>query len=199
MRQIFVDALLLGLSAASILLGFVWNQPDPHHRSKNGAPNLSMSFLLHAMMQDEQVQELYEQIPKVSARHPHVLEFELGFATAADAFAVEGLRTSLEIAPMQKLSHKVLQDDFFLALLHPLSKPTLLSALTCSAFGDRITGSLLATKQRNMFFSPCRVQKQKRLLATKHEKTPPNRVGSGQGYFLIMFETARCFVFERPY
>ncbi|CAK9080207.1 Uncharacterized protein SCF082_LOCUS38254 [Durusdinium trenchii] len=83
------------------------------------------------MMQDEQVQELYEQIPKVSARHPHVLEFELGFATAADAFAVEGLRTSLEIAPMQKLSHKVLQDDFFLALLHPLSKPTLLSVL-CS-------------------------------------------------------------------
>eukprot|EP00913_Durusdinium_trenchii_P030450 g28524.t1 len=51
------------------------------------------------------------------------------FAIASSLGA--GLRTSLEIAPMQKLSHKVLQDDFFLALLHPLSKPTLLSVL-CS-------------------------------------------------------------------
>lgn len=77
------------------------------------------------LLQDAEVLKLYQEVPKVSARHPHLLEFELGFSGTEDH--ANTLKSSLDIAPMQKLSHKVLQDAFLLALINPHSKPTLLS------------------------------------------------------------------------
>lgn len=89
-------------------------------------------FVIHnsfrkLLEEDAEVLKLYQEVPKVSARHPHLLEFELGFSGTEDH--ANTLKSSLDIAPMQKLSHKVLQDAFLLALVNPHSKPTLLSIL----------------------------------------------------------------------
>lgn len=89
-------------------------------------------FVIHdsfrkLLEEDAEVLKLYQEVPKVSARHPHLLEFELGFSGTEDN--ANTLKSSLDIAPMQKLSHKVLQDAFLLALINPHSKPTLLSIL----------------------------------------------------------------------
>ena len=61
-------------------------------------------------------------VPKVSARFPHALEFELGMLGSnsdsgkADGAEVELLEAALSHAPMQKLSHKVLSDELLNAL-----------------------------------------------------------------------------------
>ena len=79
---------------------------------------------------DAKMWELFKQIPKVSARHPHLLEFELGFATCAAQEPLSLLQSSLAAAPMQKLSHKVLQQNFLLALVNPcLEDSTMLKTL----------------------------------------------------------------------
>lgn len=45
--------------------------------------------------------ELYRQMTKVSARHPHILEFELNFS--GETHQADVLSRSLAAAPMQKL------------------------------------------------------------------------------------------------
>lgn len=68
----------------------------------------------------------------MSARHPHLLEFELNFSSSGSSRTPdlldlsEQLNKNLEIAPMQKLSHKVLHDPLLLALINPNFEPTLL-------------------------------------------------------------------------
>ena len=68
----------------------------------------------------------------MSARYPHLLEFELNFSSSGSSRTPdlldlsEQLNKNLEIAPMQKLSHKVLHDPLLLALINPNFEPTLL-------------------------------------------------------------------------
>lgn len=94
-----------------------------------------MHNIFRALLEDEANRRLYDQVPRVSARHPHLLEFELGFSTSAVGAAKELLRQSLEVAPMQKLTHKILQENFLMPLCRSHSKmPNLLGA---SALGAR--------------------------------------------------------------
>ena len=74
-------------------------------------------------------QQVFHQMPKVSAQCPHRMEFELGFATPASHSVRDVLQSCLQVAPMMKLSWKVLQDDFVAKLLRakPSSFSTLLS------------------------------------------------------------------------
>ena len=89
-----------------------------------------MHNVFRTLLEDEANRRLYDQVPRVSARHPHLLEFELGFSTSATGAARELLRQSLEIAPMQKLSHKILQENFLVSLCRcSASVPSLLGDL----------------------------------------------------------------------
>eukprot|EP00913_Durusdinium_trenchii_P023823 g22373.t1 len=44
--------------------------------------------------------KLYQEVPKVSARHPHLLEFELGFGGRETEAGAERLRQALQAAPL---------------------------------------------------------------------------------------------------
>lgn len=82
------------------------------------------------ILEDSTMRKFYEEIPKVSARHPHLLEFEVGFSTCASEEGRGLLQKALLAAPMQKLTHKVLQQNFLLALIHPsLQETTMLKTL----------------------------------------------------------------------
>lgn len=78
-------------------------------------------FVIHdtfrkLLEEDAETSKLFSEVPKVSARHPHLLEFELNFSSSGSSRTPdlldlsEQLNKNLEIAPMQKLSHKVLHD-----------------------------------------------------------------------------------------
>lgn len=91
-------------------------------------------FVIHNtfrdILEDAKMLELFNQMPKVSARHPHLLEFEVGFATCAAEGPRSLLQTSLSAAPMQKLTHKVLQQNFLMALVNPcLEEGTMFNTL----------------------------------------------------------------------
>lgn len=97
-------------------------------------------FVIHdtfrkLLEEDAETSKLFSEVPKVSARHPHLLEFELNFSSSGSSRTPdlldlsEQLNKNLEIAPMQKLSHKVLHDPLLLALINPNFEPTLLGML----------------------------------------------------------------------
>lgn len=94
-------------------------------------------FVIHdtfrkLLEEDAETSKFYNEVPKVSARHPHLLEFELNFSSSGSSRTpsdTSQLTKNLEIAPMQKLSHKVLHDPLLLALINPNLEPTLLGIL----------------------------------------------------------------------
>ncbi|CAE7668039.1 unnamed protein product, partial [Symbiodinium sp. CCMP2456] len=88
----------------------------------------SCHFAFHRMLdEDTSKRQLFHKVPKVSAQHPHTVEFELGFAAPATSNVLDALKRSLTMAPVMKLSSKILQDEFLLKLLH--AEPSALSAL----------------------------------------------------------------------
>jgi len=88
----------------------------------------SCHFAFHRMLdEDTSKRQLFHKVPKVSAQHPHTVEFELGFAAPATSNVLDALKRSLTMAPVMKLSSKILQDEFLLKLLR--AEPSALSAL----------------------------------------------------------------------
>lgn len=126
-------------------------------------------FVIHdtfrkLLEEDAETSKLFSEVPRVSARHPHLLEFELNFSSSGssstpDLDLSEELNKNLEIAPMQKLSHKVLHDPLLLALINPHFEPTLLGMLFSQSrlakdlannhdFSDACGGSELASLEQ---------------------------------------------------
>jgi len=101
-------------------------------------------FVLHKsfqrMLEDEASKHaLFQQVPRISSRHPHVLEYELGFAAPATPAVRASLDRSLQEAPIQKLSWKILSDELFAGILldpEPSSLSILLSSSPCADISD---------------------------------------------------------------
>jgi len=81
------------------------------------------------MVADDELQGKYLNMPKVSAWHPHLVEFSFGFSSEATETSRSELSHSLALAPMQKLSHKILGDRFFAKILREGMCNTLLGSL----------------------------------------------------------------------
>jgi fucose permease len=87
--------------------------------------------------EDERMLALYSKMPKVSASHPHLLEFSLGFTSlATEPAEAEALQVALQRAPMQKLSRKVLDDLFFAQILSSDELPQVLLGSLFTALGN---------------------------------------------------------------
>lgn len=99
--------------------------------TRTSVPYFCMHNIFRALLEDEANRGLYDQVPRVSARHPHLLEFELGFSTSAVGAAKELLRQSLEVAPMQKLTHKILQENFLMPLCQLFATHSSMFAKLC--------------------------------------------------------------------
>lgn len=93
--------------------------------------------------------KLYQEVPKVSARHPHLLEFELGFGGRETEAGAERLRQALQAAPVQKLSHKILQPCFLTDLMHQSTMLKCLFSLHGAAIGDSFLRSFRCKQRSN--------------------------------------------------
>jgi len=81
------------------------------------------------MLADEQLHEMYMKMPKVSAWHPHLLEFAFGFSAEATEDSKSKLSQSLDVAPMQKLSSKILEDRLFAKIIRDGLSTTLMGSM----------------------------------------------------------------------
>lgn len=77
-----------------------------------------MTHAFHDMVnKDGHMLAMYKKVPKVSASHPHYLEFSPGFTAPSSESTLSALHEALSHVPMQKLSRKVLHDQLFANIL----------------------------------------------------------------------------------
>jgi hypothetical protein len=95
-------------------------------------------FAMHGVIQKSDVWKTVKQrMPSISSGYPHIVEFGLHFLAPPTSSRLEVLDEALAHAPVQKLSHKVLKDDFIQASWNMgLLEKTVVGYLFQKAFGE---------------------------------------------------------------
>lgn len=95
-------------------------------------------FTMHQRIQSSEVWVAAQKdMPSVSASFPHLVEFGLDFLATLTGPGRSLLEEALAVVPLQKMSHKVLKDDFLKGLwARGLLERTVTGHLLLKAFGD---------------------------------------------------------------